>query len=424
MKRNRWVALSVCLACLPASVLASPQSPELTVKAIVQADDDSQKESGQSKEKSADEAKGAKVRNSIRLRLVKNDDEAVADTQDDEHEQESRPLPKVWLGIGLKEVEGDLATYLGSDDGVFVQSVFPDSPAQAAGLQEGDVIIEFQGQRVAGSSELVDLLRAIKPLESSDKAEAKTATYPAVRLSVLRRGKEEKVELTPSERPKNLELQKAAEESDWASIFKFGQPGAVGLNFAKPMTLKSSVAVVVKEDGKETVARIERDGDGPAKIIVTEGDKERELSEAQIDQLPPKVRTAVEEALKVKQFHFHSATDPAGAGDPAKLNPAIAEEIREQLEKAMKQVGKVEPDLKKLRELTQELSKGKVVVIDPEKLQELSKLPDEAKAKLKTFTEEARGFSTMPEQLKKLQKQVDELKQQVEELRAQQKASK
>ncbi len=64
----------------------------------------------------------------------------------------------------------------------------------------------------------------------------------------------------------------------------------------------SSIVVVVKEDGKEYIARVERNGDEPAKIIVTEGKEERQLSEDQLDQLPEKVREAIKNALKAKKL--------------------------------------------------------------------------------------------------------------------------
>ncbi len=45
--------------------------------------------------------------------------------------------PKIWLGIGLKEVTGDLATYLGSSEGVFVEEVFPTAPRPVPSWRQG-----------------------------------------------------------------------------------------------------------------------------------------------------------------------------------------------------------------------------------------------------------------------------------------------
>lgn len=83
--------------------------------------------------------------------------------QDAELEQ-----PKVWLGIGLKEVSGDLAAYLGSTKGVLVESVFPDSPAEAAGIKVGDLIIEINGQRVANPPALIEALLKLERSPSQD----------------------------------------------------------------------------------------------------------------------------------------------------------------------------------------------------------------------------------------------------------------
>ena len=55
-----------------------------------------------------------------------------------------------WLGVRIQTVTEDLAESLGLDDasGALVASVSSDSPAAAAGVEVGDVILEFDGKAV------------------------------------------------------------------------------------------------------------------------------------------------------------------------------------------------------------------------------------------------------------------------------------
>ena len=61
-----------------------------------------------------------------------------------------------WLGVMIQEVNRDLAeTYgLSRPYGALVAQVMPDSPAAEAGLESGDVILEFNGREISRSSDL------------------------------------------------------------------------------------------------------------------------------------------------------------------------------------------------------------------------------------------------------------------------------
>lgn len=61
------------------------------------------------------------------------------------------------LGVGIQNLGDQLAEYFGAGDGgVLVTSVSEDSPAEAAGLRAGDVIIGIDGDRVEDPGDLLE----------------------------------------------------------------------------------------------------------------------------------------------------------------------------------------------------------------------------------------------------------------------------
>jgi serine protease Do len=78
--------------------------------------------------------------------------------------RETGSVSRGWLGVLIQEVTRDLAESFGmrNPHGALVARVMPDSPAEAAGLQVGDVIVEFNGKRIPRSSALPPLVGRTK----------------------------------------------------------------------------------------------------------------------------------------------------------------------------------------------------------------------------------------------------------------------
>ena len=104
-----------------------------------------------------------------------------------------------WLGILIQDVDRALAESFGMSKpiGALVARVLPDSPAQKAGVQVGDVIVEFDGKEVESSG-------ALPPMVGVSKVGTK------VPVKVIRSGKPLTLKVTISELPEEEELNLAA----------------------------------------------------------------------------------------------------------------------------------------------------------------------------------------------------------------------
>ena len=74
--------------------------------------------------------------------------------------KEKGSVTRGWLGVLIQPVDRDLAESFGLDrpSGALVSQVYADSPAETAGLREGDIITSFNGNMIDLSSELPHLV--------------------------------------------------------------------------------------------------------------------------------------------------------------------------------------------------------------------------------------------------------------------------
>lgn len=92
--------------------------------------------------------------------------------------RETGTVERGYLGVLIQDVNRDLAESFGLDQprGALVSKVLPDTPAAEAGLQVGDIIVEFNGQNISRSGELPPLV-GVTPIDTK------------VPLKVIRDGK-------------------------------------------------------------------------------------------------------------------------------------------------------------------------------------------------------------------------------------------
>src|SRR6266478_9621870 len=98
-----------------------------------------------------------------------------------------------FLGVGVSEIDSERAKALNlkEERGVEVKSVEDDSPAAKAGVKVGDVVLDYNGQRVEGSEQFVRFVR-------------ETPVGRAVKLLVSRNGAAQTLTATIASRPSNM----------------------------------------------------------------------------------------------------------------------------------------------------------------------------------------------------------------------------
>jgi serine protease Do len=87
-----------------------------------------------------------------------------------------------WIGVTIRD---------GREAGVEVQALEPDSPAERAGVQVGDRIVEFNAMPVVGVRQLTRII-------------TETPVGRTVSMTVVRNGEERALQITPESRPRRF----------------------------------------------------------------------------------------------------------------------------------------------------------------------------------------------------------------------------
>lgn len=123
----------------------------------------------------------------------------------------SGQVKRGWLGVMIQDVTRELADSFGMKypHGALISRVMPDSPSEKAGLQPGDVILQYNGTKLNSSSMLQHLVGASR------------IDRPA-ELVVLRNGKQINVEVNIGELKDGVAQNGRIEEAEDTSHFGMG----------------------------------------------------------------------------------------------------------------------------------------------------------------------------------------------------------
>lgn len=94
-----------------------------------------------------------------------------------------------WIGVVIQDVNKKIArkAKLDLEEGAYVKEVLEDSPADSAGIKEGDVIIELNKGKIVDSDELAKSIKKTKPGTKVD-------------LIIVREGEKKNIEIIIGER--------------------------------------------------------------------------------------------------------------------------------------------------------------------------------------------------------------------------------
>jgi serine protease Do len=100
--------------------------------------------------------------------------------------REGGKVVRGWLGVQVQRVTPDLAKSFGldRDRGALVADVMPNTPAERAGIERGDVIVEFNGRKVEEMNDLPRLVASISPGTDVDVKLVRKNQEKVVRVKV------------------------------------------------------------------------------------------------------------------------------------------------------------------------------------------------------------------------------------------------
>jgi len=115
---------------------------------------------------------------------------------------------RAWIGIGIQDLTPELRRQFGVTDkeGVLINKIFPEGPAERAGLKIGDIVKGIDGQEVKNSRELIQhVLRKEVGQE--------------VKLKIIRDGKETTIPVKTEQMPgERAEAELPEIKSEWFGL--------------------------------------------------------------------------------------------------------------------------------------------------------------------------------------------------------------
>jgi serine protease Do len=168
-----------------------------------------------------------------------------------------------WLGVSIQALSPELAREFGVKDtkGVLVNEVVPDSPAAKAGVQRGDILLEFDAKKLESPGDLQRAVGLFAPDQSA-------------RLKVLRDGSEKTLEVKIGQAPDEREAKERPSGRARSLL---------GLE-VRPITPEVAARLNLKSTEGVFVARVE-DGSSAADAGIQRGDIIKQVNRQNVRSL-------------------------------------------------------------------------------------------------------------------------------------------
>ena len=192
--------------------------------------------------------------------------------------KEKGRVARGWLGVVIQRVTSELAQSFGLEEkrGALVSQVFKDGPAEKAGVQQGDIILEFDGKEI---KDFGDLSRIV----------ASTPVGKTVSIKVFRNGKVLSLQATVAEMEEPTEVAKAPTTKPLGITVQNITP-----EIARSLGLEPGTGVVI--------TKVEL-GSPAAKAGIRNGDVIHEINRKPIKDAE-EFRAAIESARKQENILF------------------------------------------------------------------------------------------------------------------------
>lgn len=187
-----------------------------------------------------------------------------------------------WLGVGIQEVDRNLAESFGLEKpmGALISQLEPGGPAEKGGVKVGDIVIEFNGERIDESADLPHVVGLTKPGTSATVRVIRDGKTRDLRLTVGKLSGDESRTVAQAE-PSGGRIGLGVEELSDQQKARLkisggvvvrevvpGQPGArAGLRPGDIITLIGSEPVKNVEDFEDIVAGLPANTHIPVRIL-------------------------------------------------------------------------------------------------------------------------------------------------------------
>jgi membrane-associated protease RseP (regulator of RpoE activity) len=220
----------------------------------------------------------------------------------DEQKSAEANQGEYWLGVQIAALPEVAKQQLGIDQGLVVEEVMPNSPAAKAEIKKHDILIKLDDMPLKEPEDLIKSIEISKGKEMT--------------IKIVRGGKDRTINVVAAKRPENDRVEartarpqidaeiKRLEEALQGLKTKAGKEG-LGLMFARPAVVTPRVEIrhhdglfsTKDEFPKDLSVRITKEGEEPTKIHVKRGDKEWDVTEDKLSELPDDVRPHVQGLL-------------------------------------------------------------------------------------------------------------------------------